>query len=85
MFDQGLAGDARFGVIPVVNSWVNGTSAATPIVGFWAEFTYRLYTTPQALAAMDAWVFDPALIATSTGTPGIQFGYQTDPVVHLIG
>jgi hypothetical protein len=84
MFSTGLPDDPRFGVIPVLQSWVSGSSNASPIVGFWAEFAYRLYTSSTKVEAVDAWVFDPALIATVSGTPGLQFGYQTDPVVHLV-
>jgi hypothetical protein len=84
MFDKDLSTDPRFGVIPIVSSWSNGGSQALPIVGFWASFTYNLYTSSQKLQALDAWVFDPALIATASGTPGVQFGYQTDPVIRLV-
>jgi hypothetical protein len=85
MFDLDLPNDPRFGVIPVVQYWPSGGSEAIPLVGFWAEFTYRLYPGPSKLDAVDAWVFDPALIATESGTPGLQFGFQTDPVVRLVG
>lgn len=84
MFKKGLANDPRFGVIPVVAHWPSGGSKAIPLVGFWAEYTYRLYTGPQKLDALDAWVFDPALIATESGKPGLQYGYQPAPVVHLV-
>jgi hypothetical protein len=86
MFDIGLPNDPRFGVIPEIESFANGQSVAVKLTNFWAMFTYRLYENGggTAIDGYDAWVFDPALIATKTGTPGLQFGFQPDPVVHLV-
>ena len=36
------------------------------------------------VAGFDSWVFEPALIATESGQPGIQFAFQAQPVVHLV-
>jgi hypothetical protein len=84
MFENGAVGDARFGMIPVVGNWANGNSDGMPIVRFWATYMYRLYAGSSNLKAIDAWVFEPALIDTRTPTASLQFGYQSDqPVVHL--
>jgi hypothetical protein len=84
MFKKGLPTDPRFGMIPVLHSWPSGSSTATQIDKFWAIFIFRLYPGPTKLDAVDAWVFEPALIATESGVPGSQFGYQTDPVLQLV-
>jgi hypothetical protein len=47
-------------------------------------FTYRVYYSDTKILGYDAWVFDPALIMTESGEPGLQFGFQPDPVVHLV-
>ncbi len=86
MFDHDMVTDPRFGMIPVVGSWSSGGSTAMPIVRFWGTFMYRLYTSSTKLKAIDAWVFEPALIETDSGVADLQFGYQTDqPVIHLVG
>lgn len=86
IFDKALVADPRFGMIPVLASWPNGGSDATPLVGFWAAFLYRVYpnNSNNKVAGFDSWVFEPALIATESGQPGIQFGFQAQPVVHLV-
>jgi hypothetical protein len=82
MFDLGLPNDPRFGVIPEIEDFASGQSKAVKLTGFWAMFTYRLYETDTKIIGYDAWVFDPALIDTKTHEPGLQFGFQPDPVVH---
>ncbi len=84
MFGKDMPGDSRFGMIPVLAAWPSGGSNAAEVVGFWGEYTYHLYTTSTKLSAMDAWVFEPALIETESGVPGLQFGFQSDPVVRLV-
>jgi hypothetical protein len=84
MFANGAVADARFGMIPVVGNWASGNSDGMPIVRFWGTYMYRLYADTTKLKAIDAWVFEPALIDTRTGVADLQFGYQSDqPVVHL--
>ena len=85
MFDTDMAGDPRFGMIPIVGSFPNGGSSAMAIVGFQGSFIYRLYTTSTKIAAIDSWVFEPALIQTQSGIAESIFGYQTDePIVVLV-
>lgn len=85
MFDRGVVTDARFGMIPVVKNWSSGSSTAMQIVRFWAIYLYRLYPSPTKLKALDAWVFEPALIETESGIADLQFGYRTEtPVVRLV-
>lgn len=87
MFDREAVADPRFGIIPVVQFWSNGGSQGMPIVRFWAVYLYRLYPNGgnTKLDAVDAWVFEPALIETESGIADLQFGYQTDePVVNLV-
>jgi hypothetical protein len=56
-----------------------------PIARFWAVFIYRLYATSTKLKAVDAWVFEPALIETDSGIADLQFGYAArQPRVHLV-
>jgi hypothetical protein len=56
------------------------------IVRFWSVYLYRLYTSSTKVKAIDAWVFEPALIETDSGIADLQFGYRTEePVVHLAG
>jgi hypothetical protein len=84
MFEIGLPSDPRFGVIPEIENFASGQSQAVKLTNFWAMFTYRLYATDTKIVGYDAWVFDPALIATENQKPGLQFGFQPDPVVHLV-
>jgi hypothetical protein len=84
MFELGLPNDPRFGVIPEIEDFASGQSLAVKLTNFWAMFTYRIYETDTKIIGYDAWVFDPALIATKTGKPGLQFGFQPDPIVHLV-
>ncbi len=87
MFDNSIVTDPRFGMIPVVKSFNSGGSTAMQIVRFWSIFMYRLYTNNgnTKLAAIDAWVFEPALIETQSGIADLQFGYQTNqPLVRLV-
>jgi len=85
MFDNGIVTDPRFGMIPVVKNWSNGSSTAMPISRFWTVFIYRLYATSTKLKAVDAWVFEPALIETDSGIADLQFGYAArQPRVHRV-
>jgi hypothetical protein len=84
MFDLGTPNDPRFGVIPEIEDFASGQSKAVKLTNFWAMFSYRLYYSDTKILGYDAWVFDPALIETESGEPGLQFGFQPDPVVHLI-
>ena len=84
MFRKGMPTDARFGMIPVLETWPNGGSTSVAVVQFWGIFIFRTYPGPTKLDAVDAWVFEPALIETESGQPGMQFGFQVDPVVHLV-
>ena len=87
MFDNGMVTDPRFGMIPVVKNFGSGGSSAMQIVRFWAIYMYRLYPNNgnTKLAALDAWVFEPALIQTQSGVADLQFGYRTNqPIVHLV-
>jgi hypothetical protein len=84
MFDLGLPNDPRFGVIPEIEDFASGQSKAVKLTNFWAMFTYRVYYSDTKILGYDAWVFDPALIMTESGEPGLQFGFQPDPVVHLV-
>jgi hypothetical protein len=86
IFDKSLVADPRFGMIPVLASWPSGGSDATPLVGFWAAFLYRVYpnNSNTKVAGFDGWVFEPALIGTESGQPGLQFGFQAQPVIHLV-
>lgn len=84
MFENEMVTDPRFGMIPVVGNWSNGASKAMPIVRYWGTYMYRLYHTRTKIKAIDAWVFEPALIETDSGVADLQFGYQTDePVIRL--
>lgn len=84
MFDNDMVTDPRFGMIPVVGNFGNGGSSAMPIVRFWGIFMYRLYVSSTKVKAIDAWVFEPALIETPSGVADLQFGYQTQqPVIRL--
>ena len=86
MFDHDIVTDARFGMIPVVSQFNSGGSTAMSIVRFWSVYLYRLYTSSTKVKAIDAWVFEPALIETDSGIADLQFGYRTEePVVHLAG
>jgi hypothetical protein len=72
-------------MIPVVKNWSDGSSNAMPIARFWAVFLYRLYATSTKLKAVDAWAFEPALIATESGLADLQFGFQANqPKVRLV-
>jgi Tfp pilus assembly protein PilX len=85
MFDKGMVTDPRFGMIPVIKNWSNGSSTAMPIARFWTVFLYRLYASSTKVKAVDAWVFEPALIETDSGIADLQFGYQSNqPKVHLV-
>ena len=84
MFRKGMPTDARFGMIPVLQSWPSGGSDAVEVVQFWGTFIFRAYPGSQKLDALDAWVFEPALVETESGQPGLQFGFQTDPVIRLV-
>ena len=78
IFDGDMAADPRFGMIPAIKTWSNGGSSPLEIERFWGQFMYRLYPSGNTkLAAIDAWVFEPALIQTPTGVADIQFGYQS--------
>lgn len=84
MFENEMVTDPRFGMIPVVGNWSSGGSNGMPIVRFWGTYMYRLYYSSTKVKAIDAWVFEPALIETDSGVADLQFGYQTDqPVIHL--
>lgn len=84
MFENDMVTDPRFGMIPVVGNWSSGGSQGMPIVRFWGTYMYRLYASSTKLKAIDAWVFEPALIETDTGIADLQFGYQSgDGVIHL--
>lgn len=86
IFDKDVVTDPRFGMIPVLGYWPSGGSTAVPLVGFWAAFMYRVYpnNSNNKVAGFDGWVFEPALIDTENHVPGLQFGFQAQPVVHLI-
>lgn len=87
MFDNGIVTDPRFGMIPVVKNFGSGGSSAMQLVRFWSIYMYRLYPNNgnTKLAAIDAWVFEPALIQTPSGIADLQFGYQTSqPIVRLV-
>lgn len=86
IFDKDVVTDPRFGMIPVLGYWPSGGSVAVPLVGFWAAFMYRVYpnNSNNKVAGFDGWVFEPALIETDSGVPGLQFGFQAQPVVHLV-
>ena len=84
MFAIGMPTDPRFGMIPVLQTWPNGGSTSVAVVQFWGLFLFRTYPSSQKLDAVDAWVFEPALIETANGQPGTQFGFQVEPVVHLV-
>ena len=84
IFVNGITADPRFGVIPVVAYWPGGNSQAAPVTGFWGSFIYRTYASSTQLKGLDGWVYDPALIETESGQPGIQFGFQLAPRIHLI-
>lgn len=87
MFDNAMVTDPRFGMIPVVKSFGNGGSTAMQIVRFWSIYMYRLYPNGgnTKLAAIDAWVFEPALVETTSGVADLQFGYKTNqPIVRLV-
>lgn len=80
MFDEDMAADPRFGMIPAIKTWSNGGGSPLEIERFWGQYMYRLYTSganATKLVAIDAWVFEPALIKTPTGVADIQFGYQS--------
>lgn len=84
LFEHDMVTDPRFGMIPVVGNWANGSSSAMPIVRFWGTYMYRLYSSNTKIKGIDAWVFEPALIETDSGIADLQFGYQTDqPVIRL--
>ncbi len=85
MFDRGIISDARFGMIPVVKQFNSGSSTPMQIVRFWAIYMYRLHASSQKVQAVDAWTFEPALVATESGVADLQFGYQTDQaIVRLV-
>lgn len=86
MFDKGMAGDARFGVLPAIHLWQNGNCCALRVVRFWATFIYGLHTNGggNKLHATDAWVFEPALIETESGTPQLEFTSGGIPQVRLV-
>ena len=84
MFRKGMPTDSRFGMIPVLETWPNGGSTAVAVVQFWGIFLFRTYAGPTKLDGIDAWVFEPALIETQSGQPGMQFGFQADPVIRLV-
>ncbi len=86
IFRKDTVTDPRFGMIPVLGYWPSGGSDAVPLVGFWATFLYRVYpnNSNTKVAGFDGWVFEPVLIETENGQPGSQFGFQTDPVIHLV-
>lgn len=85
IFGKDMIADARFGMIPVVDNWSNGGSQALPITRFWAMFVYGLNYDSTKLLSVDAWVWEPALIATASGEPDLQFGFQgNDPLIHLV-
>ena len=87
MFDNGMVTDPRFGMIPVVKNFGSGGSTAMQLVRFWSIYMYRLYPNGgnTKLDAIDAWVFEPALIQTPSGIADLQFGYQTSrPIVRLV-
>jgi hypothetical protein len=84
IFVKGITADPRFGVIPVVQYWPSGNSQAAPVTGFWGSFIYRTYASNTQLKGLDGWVYDPALIQTDSGHPGIQFGFQLSPHIRLI-
>jgi hypothetical protein len=84
LFELGLPNDPRFGVIPEIEDFASGQSKAVKLTNFWAMFSYRLYETDTKIIGYDAWVFDPALIDTESHEPGLQFGFQPDPIVHLV-
>jgi hypothetical protein len=86
MFEQELANDPRFGIIPVVQAFGSGNSNPYKLVDFLGEFTYNLYpnNSNTKVAGVDAFIFDTALIETEDGEPGSSFGIQPDPVIRLI-
>ncbi|UDY35130.1 pilus assembly protein TadG-related protein [Dermatobacter hominis] len=87
MFNNGMVTDPRFGMIPVVKNFGSGGSTAMQLVRFWSIYMYRLYPNNgnTKLDAIDAWVFEPALIQTPSGIADLQFGYQTArPIVRLV-
>jgi Putative Flp pilus-assembly TadE/G-like len=86
IFTKNTVTDPRFGMIPILQSWPNGASSPIPLVGFWAAFIYRVYPNGgnNKVDGLDSWVFEPALIETESGVPGLQFGFQPHPIVHLV-
>jgi hypothetical protein len=86
IFGRDIVSDPRFGMIPVLDAWSNGQSQPRPLMRFWAIYSYRLYTNNggTAVQGLDAWVFEPSLIETESGVADLMFGFQTDPVIHLI-
>lgn len=84
IIEKGVAADARFGVIPVLGYWPSGSCCAAPLEGFWGQFLYRHYTNATSLRGIDAWIYDPALIETESGQPGIEFGFQVQGQSSLI-
>ncbi len=84
MFKKDIVSDPRFGMIPVMDEWPNGSSTTRPVVDFHGLFLYRSYAGSTKLEGMDAWVYEPPLIETESGIPGLQFGFQLDPVVYLV-
>ncbi len=85
IFEYEMVTDGRFGVIPVLESWPNGTSQPRRLVNFRAIYVYRLYASTTKVKAVDAWVFEPALIDTPSGVAQLQFGFQSEPIIHLVG
>ncbi len=86
MFDRGIISDPRFGMIPVVKQFNSGSSTPMQIVRFWAIYMYRLHASSTKVQAVDAWTFEPALVATESGVADLQFGFQSDQaIVRLVG
>jgi len=74
LFRANIVNDPRFGWIPVLETFPSGGSAAVKLIGYWACFLYRSYTTNTKLKAIDAWIFDPGLIESATNTSGPGLG-----------
>jgi hypothetical protein len=76
--------EPRFGMIPIISpTWGGGASEGVEIVTFLGSFLYDTYETASQVKAIDAWVFSPALVATTNGVPGLDLGVRIGPFVHL--
>ncbi len=84
LFRSEMKYDPRYGVIPQVFDWPATGEKAAPLEGYWASYSYHLYTTSTKLQGFDAWVLDPALVENHDPNQSMTYGFAPEPRISLV-